>query len=119
MSSETTPEKKSDSAENKSDNPIKQFNNLNQLTKVLQSFVEQLAQLIVTKNWVSLLLLLDAGLILFCFPGGILAKLLKSIFNFELPKGYPFFFWALVGGIFLTALVIAIQNYSKKTADPA
>lgn len=104
--------KKSDSAEDKSDSPMEQLNHLNQLTKALQSFVEQLARLIVTKNWVSLLLLVDAGLLLFFNPV-VLNKFL-STFNLELPKHYPVFWWALMAGVFLAALVIAIRTIQRK-----
>ncbi len=114
MSSETSPDKKSDSASDSSVQPTEQFKNIDQLTKALQSFIEQIAKLIVTKNWVSLLLLIDAVLILFCFPGGILANFIQTTFAIELPEQYPIFFWVAVGGIFLTALVIAIRTIQKK-----
>ncbi len=114
MSVETPPEKQSDSTADKSAKLTKQLDNVDRLTKSLQSFLEQLARLIVAKNWVSLLLLVDAVLILFCFPGGIFPQFIDTTFGIKLPKQYPSFFWLTVAGIFVTALAIAVQKISRK-----
>ena len=60
--------------------------------------------------------MVDAVLILFFFPGGIVSKLIEKIFGTELLKQdpYPIFFGVIVGGIFLTALVIAIRTIQKE-----
>ncbi|MEL7406986.1 MAG: ATP-binding protein, partial [Cyanobacteria bacterium J06558_2] len=107
-----TPEKQPDGGKDQENQPVKQLSNLNQLAKALQSFVEQLAQLIVTKNWVSLLLLLDAA-VLFSLNPVVLTKFL-STFNIELPAEYPILFWLTVGTVFLTALALAIKTIARK-----
>ena len=116
MISETPPDKNSDSYSDKSDKPMNQLENINinQLKKILESSVEQIAKLIVTKNWVSLLLLFDTVWILFFFPGGIVAKVLESTFEIEFPKQYPALFWLVVVTIFLIALVIAVRTIQRK-----
>ncbi len=48
------------------------------LTEELVKFVQWLAELIRSRNWVSLLLLADVLLILFLTPGGIVAKFLTK-----------------------------------------
>ena len=53
MGSDTPPEKKSDFPTQQSDKPTEHLDNVNQLAKALESFVQDLAKLIVTKNWVS------------------------------------------------------------------
>ena len=113
MSEETPPEKKPESPSEQSDQPTGHLNNLNQLTKALESFAEQLAELIITKNWVSLPLLVNAVLILFCNPI-VIEKITSEILNVELPKQYPVFFWVAVGGIFLAALVIAVRKIQRQ-----
>ncbi|ELS02769.1 NACHT domain protein, partial [Xenococcus sp. PCC 7305] len=80
----------------------------------MESFVEEIAKLIVTKNLFSLLLLFEAIWILFFFPGGIAAQGLKSTFDIEFPKQYPAIFWFVALAIFVTALVIAIRKIQKK-----
>ncbi len=115
MSSGTSPDNKSNSSSDKSAQPTEQFKNIDQLAKRLESFVEQIAKLIVTKNWVSLLLLVDAVLILFFFPGGVIPQFIKTTFGIDLPEQYPILFWATVGGIFLIALVIAIKTIQRKS----
>lgn len=94
MSSDPAP-KQSDSAKDKSDSPM-----------------EQLAGLIVTKKWVSLLLLLDAGLFFFFDP--VFVNKILSTFNLELPRQYPIFWGAFMAGVFLAALVIAIRTIQRK-----
>ena len=118
MSSETPPDKNSDSSSYKSDKSMNQLENINQLTKILQSFVEQIARLIVTKSWVRLLLLVDAAWILFFSPK-IVDEVLKTIFKLdELPQQYSDTYGVIYGlvafAIFLTALVIAVRTIQRK-----
>ncbi|MGK7898283.1 MAG: hypothetical protein AB4372_32885 [Xenococcus sp. (in: cyanobacteria)] len=103
-----------DFSRDKSAKAMNQLENINQLKKILESSVEQIAKLIVTKNWVSLLLLLDAVWILFFFPGGIIV----TSFNLEsktwFPEQYSVIFWFVALVVFLTALAIAIRKIQIK-----
>ncbi|MDJ0903840.1 MAG: hypothetical protein QNJ55_34135, partial [Xenococcus sp. MO_188.B8] len=95
-------------------NPLE---NINKLKKILESFVEDIAKLIVTKNWVSLLLLVDAGWILFFSPV-IVDKLLQFTIDFKLPEENSVTYWVIYGlvafTIFLTALVIAVRIIQRE-----
>ena len=99
-------------------NPLE---NINKLKKILESFVEDIAKLIVTKNWVSLLLLVDAGWILFFSPV-IVDKLLQFTIDFKLPEENSVTYWVIYGlvafTIFLTALVIAVRTIQRKPPPP-
>ena len=101
MSVETPPENQSDSASDLSSKATEHLDSVNQLSQTLESFVRQFADLIIRKNWVSLLLFIDAILIVVSFSLG-------------LPKKYPIFFWCVVIGIFLIALVIAVRKIQRQ-----
>lgn len=75
----------------------------------LTSLVRLLVELIQSRNWFSLLLLIDAVLILVGTPGGIVAKFLEFL-GLKLPPNYPTFFWLTVGAVFVAALVVALRT---------
>lgn len=59
-----------------------------ELVEKLTQFFQWVAQLIRSRNWLKLLLLIEALLILFCTPGGVVASFLKNSFSKELPQWY-------------------------------
>ena len=117
MISKTPPGNNLDSYSDKSDKAMNQLENINQLKNILESSVEEIAKLIVTKSWVRLLLLLDAVWILFFSPK-IVSEILKSIFNItDFSEKYSDTYWVIYGlvafTIFLIALVIAVRTIQR------
>lgn len=120
MSSDTPPDKnavalleKDNKNESSSDKSKENLDNVKKLTEQLTVFVEWLAKLIVTKNWVSLLLVINAFLLIFFFPKkGVISGLFKDIPIFAADQ-YPLVFWLIFTVIFLTALGIAIETMPR------
>ena len=109
MSSETPPDKNSDSS---SDDFTKNLDYLQALTKSVSNFIYWLAKLLVTKNWVLLLSLVDVGLLIFFFPGkGVFAELVSGLLVFS--GNYDKFFWLIFWVILLVALIIAIRTMPR------
>gem|GEM_PF-637244 len=88
---------------------------IKQSTETLSTFVRWIAELIVAKNWFTLLILMAiANLFLFKLDGGIALKGIKSLFAITpLPTWYSPVFWAVEGGLILGALTIAIRTLPK------
>lgn len=89
-------------------------NAIKELTETLTQFVQWIATLIRQRKWFTLLLVINAGLILFCTPDGIVPKFLKDLYSLELPQWYKQYFWLVVAGIFVAALVIAVKTLPPK-----
>ncbi|MEM9276188.1 MAG: hypothetical protein AAGA80_24995 [Cyanobacteria bacterium P01_F01_bin.143] len=79
-------------------------NTVRKITEELAQLVQWMAELIRSRNWFTLLLLVDVSLILFFTPGGFVAK----FFNFSFPEWYKVAFWLTVSILFLAALTIAV-----------
>ena len=87
---------------------------IDMFTENLSSFVRWIAELVQKRNWVSLLLVVDVGLVVALKPkGGVLTWFLKENFNFEPPGWYQSSFWLFIGGIFLAAIAIAIKTMPR------
>ncbi|MGK7876845.1 MAG: hypothetical protein AB4426_27220 [Xenococcaceae cyanobacterium] len=84
-------------------------------TEELAKFAQWVAKLIRSRNWFTLLLLVDVVLILFFTPGGIVAQFFEKWFSLTLPQWYGTAFWLAVGGIFLAALTLAVQTMPRLT----
>ncbi|NJP11122.1 MAG: hypothetical protein HC866_17965 [Leptolyngbyaceae cyanobacterium RU_5_1] len=92
---------------------------IKETTEKVATFVKWIAELIRSRNWFTLLLLVDVALILFLTPGGIVAKFLKDMFSLELPPQYASGFWLVVGLVFVVALGVAVRTMpaAAKAAD--
>ncbi len=88
-----------------------------QTTDELVKLCNWIAKLIRERNWFTLLLLIDAGLILFFTPGGIVAQFLKGWFSLKLPQWYGTAFWLAVGGVFLAALIVAVRTMPSEVEE--
>ncbi|MEL4895266.1 hypothetical protein [Crocosphaera sp. Alani8] len=88
-----------------------------QTTEELVKFVQWVGELIRGRNWFTLLLLVDAVLLLFFTPGGIFSKALESLWSVSLPEWYGIFFltvWLLIA---LLALIIAVVTRPPETEE--
>lgn len=84
---------------------------LKTLTESLAGLAQWIAKLILEKNWFTLLLLVDVGLLFGFNPeGGIILALFKQFFGFGLPSWYGNVFWIVLGGIFLAAIAVAVKT---------
>ncbi|MEM9088493.1 MAG: hypothetical protein AAGC93_07085 [Cyanobacteria bacterium P01_F01_bin.53] len=80
---------------------------IKQSTEAVGNFLRWIAELIVARNWFSLLILSAiAGLFLFNPASGLAFKVL----NIEPPGGYALGFWLAEAGLLLVALVIAVRT---------
>ncbi len=102
----------SDSPKPPSPDPVRQT------TEELGKLVKWIAKLIRERNWFTLLLLIDAVLILFFNPEGIVAKFLKDGFSLTtLPKWYGTAFLLAVGGVFVAALIVAVRTMPSEVEE--
>jgi MFS family permease len=90
--------------------PPSPLDTVKQTTETLASFAQWVAELIRRRNWFTLLLLLDAGLILF---GKLVAQFLANLFSFELPKQFSGWLWIAVGLIFVAAIIVAVVTMPR------
>ncbi len=82
-------------------------------TETSTAWLQWVAKLIVHRNWVSLLMLVDVvGLFLFKPKGGLVSEALN------LPPWYPIAFWLTFASIFIAALIIAVRNYCREQPTP-
>jgi tetratricopeptide (TPR) repeat protein len=98
--------------------PQKHF--LQKYTEEFSSLALWIRELILKKNWFTLLLLAGTILYLFLKPGDSALIFLKDILHFKnpLPIKYSVFFWLIVGSIFLIALLIAIFTRPRHRTTP-
>ncbi|MBP0021186.1 MAG: hypothetical protein J7647_26990, partial [Cyanobacteria bacterium SBLK] len=104
----------------KSSSPPPEPSPLDTLQKTTENwakFVQWIAELIRRRNWFTLLLLIDAALILFCPPGGVVPQFLKSGYSLDLPGWYGKAFWLAVAGIFVAALGVAVVTMPPKEEE--
>ena len=94
------------------------LDSLKNQTEALTALLQWMAELIARRNWVSLLMLVDVVLILFCTPGGVVPQVLKSWFTFNLPQWYQNVFWLTFASIFIAALIIAVRNRPGEMETP-
>ncbi|AFY57832.1 NACHT domain protein [Rivularia sp. PCC 7116] len=87
------------------DSPPPSQDVLRKTTEELAHFAKWVAELIRSRNWFTLLLLIDAALILFVNP-----HFLKSFFKISLPDEYTSLFPFLVGIIFVAAVIVAVRT---------
>ncbi|MEM1392049.1 MAG: tetratricopeptide repeat protein [Cyanobacteria bacterium P01_H01_bin.150] len=87
------------------DSPPPSQDVLRKTTEELAHFAKWLDELIRSRNWFTLLLLIDAALILFLNP-----HFLKSFFKISLPNEYTTLFPFLVGIIFVAAVIVAVRT---------
>jgi hypothetical protein len=90
------------------------LDNIKNATEKATTFVEWLVEIWHGKNWVKKLLLID-GFIFAVFNPASFPLILKFFTATPLPENYLFYFWPVIGSIFLSALVVAIRLKSKKT----
>ena len=81
-------------------------------TETITVFAEWLVKLIQDHNWFTLLLLIDAVLIVFFNPDGLVPQFLDTILNLDISenKTYTALFWLLTGSIFLCAIIYAVRT---------
>ncbi len=87
------------------DSPPPSQDVLRKTTEELAHFAKWVAELIRSRNWFTLLLLIDAALILFFNP-----HFLKSFFKISPPDEYTSLFPFLVGIIFVAAVIVAVRT---------
>ena len=84
---------------------------IQQTTEAVGQFLRWVAELIVSRNWFSLLILVAiAGIFLFNPSSGLAFKFLAIE---QLPEGYARGFWLGEAGLFLVALVIAVRTMPR------
>src|SRR5215475_11055770 len=83
---------------------------------VLTEIVDLVAEIWHSKNWVRRLLLLDV--LLFVAFNPYFPTVLKLIPDSFIPDRYNLYFWAVVGLLFVIALVIGIRAKSVRPAPP-
>ncbi len=82
-------------------------------TEALTAWLQWMAKLIVNRNWVSLLVLVDVvGLFLFKPTGGLVSEPL----NWISLSWYPTAFWLTFVSILIAALIIALRNRPREQA---
>jgi tetratricopeptide (TPR) repeat protein len=97
--------------------PVPPTDAIKETTEKLAAFVQWIAQLIQSRNWFTILLLLDVVL-LFAANPGVAGKLLTTFFPQQaLPEQYPVFFWLTLGLVFVTAIAVAVRTMPKPAAD--
>ncbi|MBD2072119.1 hypothetical protein H6F93_32130 [Leptolyngbya sp. FACHB-671] len=102
---------------NQSPAPVPPTDAIKETTEKLATFVQWIAQLIQSRNWFTILLLLDVVL-LFAANPGVAGKLLTTFFPQQtLPEQYPGLFWLTLGLIFVVALVVAVRTMPQPAAD--
>ncbi|MBD1997693.1 ATP-binding protein [Leptolyngbya sp. FACHB-541] len=92
---------------------------IKQLTEAVSTFVRWVAELIVAKNWFTLLILIAiANLFLFKPGGGIALEGIKNVFKIsDLPAEYDALFWAVEAGLLVGALAIAIRTMPRASQN--
>ncbi|MDJ0900258.1 MAG: hypothetical protein QNJ55_15750 [Xenococcus sp. MO_188.B8] len=85
-------------------------------TEELGNLFRWVAELIRSRNWFTLLLLVDVVLILFFTPDGFLVTVFKSWFSLTLTQWYSPLFWLAVVVFFLAALIVAVWTMPRTTA---
>ena len=68
------------------DSPPPSQDVLRKTTEELAHFAKWVAEVIRSRNWFTLLLLIDAALILFFAPGGFVSQILENFFQITLLK---------------------------------
>ncbi|MBD1997935.1 tetratricopeptide repeat protein [Leptolyngbya sp. FACHB-541] len=102
---------------NPSPAPVPPTDAIKETTEKLAAFVQWIAQLIQSRSWFTILLLLDVVL-LFAANPGVATKLLTTFFPQQtLPEQYPGLFWLTLGLIFVVALVVAVRTMPQPAAD--
>ena len=99
------------------DSPPPSENLLRKTTEELSHFAQWVAELIRGRNWFILLLLIDATLILFFTPSGVVATFLKDFFDITLPKEYVALFWFAVAIVFLAAVIVGVRTKRSLSAN--
>jgi len=94
--------------------PPSPLQTVKQLTETLTAFAQWIVELIRGRNWFTLLLLLDASLILFGKP---VAEFLAKLFGFELPEQFSSGLWLAAGGIFLAAILVAVVTMPRSQPE--
>ena len=85
---------------------------LKQSTETVANLLRWIVELILNKNWFTLLILIGVTLFFLLKPeGGILLKLLN--FEENLPKHYSTSFWLAEGLIFLSAFIVALWTMPR------
>lgn len=94
---------------------------IKQLTETVSTFVRWVAELIVSRNWFTLLILVAIALLFLFKPeGGIAVKGLTVVLGIEsLPPWYGTLFWTVEAGLILGALVIAVRTMPRATQQAA
>ncbi len=87
---------------------------LKELTKVISDFAQWIAELIRQKNWLMLVCLLDAGLLLGAKP---IVEVLATFLGFEVPENFGSWLWLTVGLIFIVAIAIAVATMPKAQVE--
>lgn len=87
-------------------------------TENLASFVEWLAEVLRSKKWVTILLLLDVGLAAVFNPAAFseISKLLAP--ELKLPTWYTPAFWLVISLVFIAAVIVAIRAPTRKAEAP-
>jgi tetratricopeptide (TPR) repeat protein len=102
---------------NHSPPPVPPTDVIKETTEKLAAFVQWIAQLIQSRNWFTILLLLDVVLLFVANPN-VADKLLTTFFPQQtLPEQYPVFFWLMLGLVFVTAIAVAVRTMPKPAAD--
>ncbi|NJN90983.1 MAG: hypothetical protein HC878_11830, partial [Leptolyngbyaceae cyanobacterium SL_5_14] len=97
--------------------PVPPTDAIKETTEKLAAFVQWIAQLIQSRNWFTILLLLDVVL-LFAVNPGMANKLLTTFFPEQtLPEQYPVFFWLTLGLIFIAAIATAVRTMPRPIAE--
>ncbi|ESA37232.1 hypothetical protein N836_03805 [Leptolyngbya sp. Heron Island J] len=86
-----------------------------QSTEAIVGFIRWIAELIVSKNWLKLCILVAFTIACLFNPWSGIAFKVLSVDVATLPDWYKGAFWATELGLFATALVIAVQSIPKTT----
>lgn len=95
------------------------FDEIKTSTENAVSFVEWIAELLRSKNWVRKLLFFDIAIGVICNPALLPKWLAWVIDKPKLPGWHPPVFWLVFGLVFLAALIVAILTKPKKSVAPA
>ena len=95
--------------------PSNAGNSIQKRTEELAVFVRWVAELIRNGNWFTLLLLVEAVLLLFCRPEGVVATALSGVLT--LPKWYANAFWFLASVIPMAAVGVAVATMPRSLPE--